>query len=65
MKVNNMSCPGRQGVTQSECKYETLQKVYEALGWQGGTIHQVITEIKRLRTIECDIKFIKSYMEKF
>jgi uncharacterized protein with PIN domain len=31
-------------------------EVYKALGWQGGTIHQVITEIKRLKKAESDLK---------
>jgi len=26
-----------------------LSPVYKALGWQGGTIHQVVAEITRLR----------------
>jgi hypothetical protein len=30
--------------------------VYKALGWQGGTIHQVIAEIKRLKNIEQSAK---------
>jgi hypothetical protein len=28
-----------------------LKQLYEALGWQGGTIHQVIAEIKRLKSL--------------
>jgi len=31
-------------------------EVYKALGWQGGTIHQVIAEIKRLKTFEKESK---------
>ena len=34
-----------------------MERIYEALGWQGGTIHQVIDEIKRLKTVvdlSCD-----------
>lgn len=30
----------------------TLKKVHDALGWQGGTIHQVVAEIKRLKDLE-------------
>ena len=55
-----MGCPGRQDVSISECKAETLQEVYEALGWQGGTIHQVIAEIKRLKNIEAELQ-LKTY----
>ena len=29
-----------------------IKEVYKALGWQGGTIHQVIKEIKRLKKLE-------------
>jgi hypothetical protein len=29
-----------------------LSMLLEALGWQGGTIHQVIEEIKRLKALE-------------
>jgi hypothetical protein len=36
-----------------EYDYESiLQQLCEALGWQGGTIHQVIAEIKRLKAKE-------------
>lgn len=32
-----------------------IESVYNALGWQGGTIHQVVNEIKRLRAdLSCD-----------
>lgn len=31
-----------------------LLPVYKALGWQGGTIHQVVAEIKRLKALEVD-----------
>ena len=32
-----------------------IESVYKSLGWQGGTIHQVINEIERLRTdLSCD-----------
>ena len=27
------------------------EAVYKALGWQGGTVHQVVKEIKRLRAL--------------
>ena len=30
------------------------ESVYESLGWQGGTIHQVIAEIKRLKQSDND-----------
>jgi hypothetical protein len=30
----------------------SLEKVMDALGWKGGTIHQVIDEIKRLKRVE-------------
>lgn len=34
-------------------EYESiLHEVCFALGWQGGTIHQVIEEIKRLKALE-------------
>jgi len=41
-------------------------EVYKALGWQGGTIHQVVAEIKRLRVEELNLidyrkKYIKGY----
>jgi len=26
-----------------------MKEIYEALGWQGGTVHQVVKEIKRLK----------------
>lgn len=29
-----------------------LQQFYEILGWQGGTIHQVLDEVKRLKRLE-------------
>lgn len=29
-----------------------MEEIYKALGWQGGTIHQVIDEIKRLKALE-------------
>jgi len=47
----------------SEAKDEEIDKlqsnvfisgIYEALGWQGGTIYQVIAEIKRLKKFEAE-----------
>ena len=36
-----------------EYDYESdLESIYKALGWQGGTIHQVVEEIKRLKKLE-------------
>lgn len=32
-----------------------LNQVCVALGWQGGTIHQVIAEIERLRAVEASL----------
>lgn len=29
-----------------------MEEIYKALGWQGGTIHQIIAEIKRLKEID-------------
>jgi len=29
-----------------------MESVYEALGWQGGTVHQVVSELKRLKEID-------------
>ena len=29
-----------------------MNEIYTALGWQGGTIHQIIAEIARLKKIE-------------
>lgn len=40
---------------------EAWQDVYKALGFQGGTIHQVIEEVKRLKKVEEKaIKVIKA-----
>ncbi len=30
----------------------TTDTLYQVLGWQGGTIHQIIAEIKRLQSVE-------------
>jgi len=35
-----------------------IQEVYKALGWQGGTIHQVVKEIERLKSCESSYKAI-------
>ena len=29
-----------------------MDEIYKALGWQGGTVHQITAEIKRLKQIE-------------
>lgn len=29
-----------------------MEKIYEVLGWQGGTIHQIVEEIERLKKCE-------------
>ena len=29
-----------------------MNEIYKALNWQGGTIHQVIQEVKRIKAIE-------------
>lgn len=29
-----------------------VEEVYAALGWKGGTIHQVVDEIKRLKKLD-------------
>lgn len=44
---NSQDCQCNASVFQDE--------VYKALGWQGGTIHQVITEIKRLKGEELNL----------
>jgi hypothetical protein len=33
-----------------------MEEIYKALGWQGGTIHQILNEIKRLKQLDlkCD-----------
>ena len=37
----------------NDYEYESvLHEVCVALGWQGGTIHQVVEEVKRLRTAQ-------------
>lgn len=33
-----------------------MEQIYKALGWQGGTIHQIIDEIQRLKNIETCFK---------
>lgn len=40
-----------------------LSPVYKALGWQGGTIHQVVREIERLRNIEAKKLLDDEYAE--
>jgi hypothetical protein len=41
-----------------------LKELCEACGWQGGTIHQLIAEIKRLKGIEAQaIKAIENLNE--
>jgi hypothetical protein len=36
-----------------KCNSSTFEEeVYKALGWQGGTIHQVVSEIKRLKEMD-------------
>lgn len=42
----------RQFLIQSSRK-SMLDKLCESLGWQGGTIHQVLAEVKRLRDANC------------
>lgn len=32
-----------------------MELIYKALGWQGGTIHQVVDEIKKLKEIEDNV----------
>lgn len=39
-------------------------EVYKALGWQGGTIHQVIAEINRLKEVDASYKIIIGTQEK-
>lgn len=38
----------------TDIKLPELPELCVALGWQGGTIHQVLAEIKRLKAIEQD-----------
>lgn len=33
-----------------------FEEIVKALGWQGGTIHQVLSEIKRLKEVEKSFK---------
>jgi len=41
-----------KGFCFKELEYDSiLQMLCEALSWQGGTIHQVIDEIKRLKKL--------------
>ena len=40
-----------------------MEKIYTALGWQGGTIHQIISEIKRLKDIELKFDLLVSKLK--
>lgn len=33
-----------------------MKEIYEALGWQGGTVHQIVEEIKRLKEVENELQ---------
>lgn len=35
-----------------EAACAALGEVYASLGWQGGTIHQIVAEVRRLKAIE-------------
>lgn len=42
---------GMQAGNPSKERVE-MESIYKAMGWQGGTIHQIIAEIKRLQSVE-------------
>ena len=55
---------GNQRTDYVNPSYPYLKDLCEALGWQGGTIHQVVKEVARLRTDkrcvkcpECNLEF--------
>ena len=45
--------------------YMYLDHLLSILGWQGGTIHQVLIEVKRLKQFENDHKIPKEYEKDF
>ena len=54
LKEENKRLESRQYLIQSSRK-SMLDKLCESLGWQGGTIHQVLAEVRRLKGLEtCD-----------
>lgn len=54
LRCNFDARPKRDGSVKAKVvKYDsTLHEVCAALGWQGGTIHQALAEIKRLKAKE-------------
>lgn len=40
-----------------------LEQICKALGWQGGTIHQVLEEIARLRKAETLLQAVQDKMK--
>ena len=55
LKEENKRLESRQHLIQSSRK-SMLDKLCEALGWQGGTIHQVLAEVRRLKAKDTSCK---------